>query len=93
MMHNGVWKGKRIFSSEYINKALSPSQTNQNYGYLWWLNTDKKMIEVPQSVFYANGFGGNYIVVDREHDIVIVTRWLDQNYLDDIIALTIKAIK
>lgn len=32
---------------------------------------------VPKHVYYAAGFGGNFIVVDEQRDLVIVTRWLE----------------
>ena len=45
---------------------------------MWWLNKGSRSVsEAPQSAFYASGFGGNYIVVDQENDLVIVTRWLE----------------
>lgn len=91
MQHNGIWNGKRILSEDYIKKALTPSKTNENYGYLWWLNTDKKLSGVPQSVFYANGFGGNYIIVDKVNQLTIVLRWIDGEIIDDVISLAIKA--
>ena len=93
MQHDGVWGGKRILSQDYIQSALKPSKTNQNYGYLWWLNTDKKLNGVGPDVFYANGFGGNYIIVDKENKLTIVLRWIDGEYLDDVIAMAIKATK
>ena len=30
----------------------------------------------PASAFWAAGFGGNFVYVDREHDLVIVLRWV-----------------
>ena len=30
-----------------------------------------------EDVFYAAGFGGNFIIVDRKNDLVVVTRWLE----------------
>ncbi len=52
------------------------------YGYMWWLNTGKQPLpSASESVYYAAGFGGNYIVVDQENDLVIVTRWLEPSQL------------
>ena len=43
---------------------------------MWWLNTDRQRIpSAPESAFYAAGFGGNYVYVDQENDLVIVLRW------------------
>ena len=75
---NGRWKGKQIISEDWIEQAVQPSAANESYGYLWWLNKGVRKIEgISESIFYAAGFGGNYIIIDREHDLVIVTRWLE----------------
>jgi len=75
---NGTWAGQQIISEDWIQQAIQPSTANASYGYLWWLNKGERKDEgVPGTVFYAAGFGGNYIIVDREHDLVIVTRWLE----------------
>ena len=45
---------------------------------MWWLNKGPRSVaEAPEDAFYATGFGGNYIVVDQDNDLVIVTRWLE----------------
>jgi len=87
-MRNGRWKDEQILSSEWIEMSLRPSPANPSYGYLWWLNQGRRTMEsVPGSVFYASGFGGNYIVVDRENDMVVVTRWLEPSRLADFLKL------
>ena len=49
-----------------------------HYGYLWWLNTARKIVpSAPASSFFALGSGGNVIWIDPDHDLVVVTRWLD----------------
>jgi len=74
----GNWKGDQLISREWIEMARQPSPAHESYGYMWWLNKGARTIaEVPQSAFYASGFGGNYVVVDQENDLVIVTRWLE----------------
>jgi len=30
-----------------------------------------------ENIYYAAGFGGNFIVIDKENDLVVVTRWLE----------------
>ena len=44
---------------------------------MWWLNTNKRQLPAaPEKSFYAAGGGGNYVWVDREHDLVVVIRWI-----------------
>lgn len=38
----------------------------------------KAMPDAPAGAFWAAGFGGNCVYVDREHDLVIVLRWLPE---------------
>ncbi|MBN4083036.1 serine hydrolase [bacterium AH-315-A23] len=84
-LNDGVWNGKRLISSEWISKAITPSQPNINYGYLWWLNKkgNRHWEGLSENIFYAAGFGGNFIVIDRENDLVVVTRWLQPSKIKE----------
>jgi CubicO group peptidase (beta-lactamase class C family) len=92
-MHNGSWDGKQLLSSEIISKALVASKANESYGYMWWLNRgDRKWKNVPEYVFYAAGFGGNFIVVDREKNLVVVTRWLEPSKIGEFMNLLYQSL-
>ena len=81
-LRDGKWNGKQLVSKEWIDKVQVSSEANESYGYMWWLNKGDRMMEgVSPSIYYAAGFGGNYIVVDKENDMVIVTRWLEPRML------------
>lgn len=78
----GNWKGEQILSKEWIEMATQSSPAFESYGYMWWLNKGMRSVtEAPQSAYYASGFGGNYVVVDPENDLVLVTRWLEPSRL------------
>lgn len=85
---NGNWKGDRIISEEWIDMATRPSPAQESYGFLWWLNQGARSVpEAPASAFYASGFGGNYIIVDQENDLVAVTRWLEPSRLVEFLLI------
>ena len=67
-LRKGKWEAEQLFTEEWIRMVTEPSPANESYGYMWWL-TD--------NVYYAAGFGGNYIIICPDHDMVIVTRWLE----------------
>ncbi|MFC2157664.1 serine hydrolase domain-containing protein, partial [Acidobacteriota bacterium] len=72
----GNWKGQQLFPEEWIDWATTPAEAHPGYGYMWWLNTDRKNLkDVPEYVYYAVGTGGNYVVVDEKNDLVVVVRW------------------
>jgi len=75
-LRDGKWRDKQLISKEWVDAMRVPAQAKSDYGYMWWLNTNKRQIaEAPASSFYAAGFGGNYIYVDQDNDLVIVLRW------------------
>jgi len=78
-LNNGVWNNETIISKEWISKAVTSSKPNANYGYMWWLNKSGKRYweGLSENIYYAAGFGGNFIIIDKDNGLVVVTRWLD----------------
>ena len=92
-LRNGKWKDQQLLSENWINAVQQSSVTNKNYGYLWWLNTDQAWKGISPKVYYAAGYGGNYIIVDKEHDLVVVARWMDDGKVADVLRLIIQAVE
>lgn len=93
-MNNGKWHNKELISESLIKEAMQSSKTNPNYGFMWWLNSegDRHMNQLDKDIFYAAGFGGNFIVVDQKNNMVIVTRWLEPSKIEDFLNLVYKNI-
>jgi CubicO group peptidase (beta-lactamase class C family) len=90
-LRNGKWKSQQLLSEKWISAVQQPSTANKNYGYMWWLNTDERWKNISPKIYYAVGFGGNYIIVDKEHDLLVVTRWMDDAKVADLLHLVLKA--
>jgi len=93
-LNNGTWKSEQIISESWIKKATSPSKPNVNYGYMWWLNNKGKRHwkGLSENIYYAAGFGGNFIVIDKENDMVVVTRWLEPSKIEEFMQLVSKGL-
>lgn len=93
-LRKGNWNGKQLISEKWVEMVQQPSNANESYGYMWWLNKGSRQIEgVPNTIYYAAGFGGNYIVVDEKHDLVIVTRWLNPPNMGEMVKLVIDSME
>lgn len=92
---DGQWDGQQIISSEWITQATQSSPANESYGYMWWLNKGPRKWEqvADESIYYAAGFGGNFVVIDKQHDLVIVTRWLEPNKIGEFVDLVLKSVE
>lgn len=88
-LNNGKWMDQQIISEAWIQKAIEPSIPNVNYGYMWWLNKkgNRHWEGLSESMYYAAGFGGNFIVIDRENSVVVVTRWLEPNKIGEFMTI------
>lgn len=94
-LNNGKWKNEQLISKEWIVKAIEPSLPNVNYGYMWWLNKkgSRHWEGLSENIYYAAGFGGNFIVIDKENDLVVVTRWLEPNKIGEFMRKIALAVK
>jgi len=91
-LRNGLWDEKRLLSAEWIQKMTRSSKNNISYGYMWWLNKGKRKWEnLPENIFYASGFGGNYIVIVPDYELVIVARWLDSSKIGELVRKIVQA--
>ena len=94
-LNKGAWNGKQLISQDWIEKATVSSPAQVNYGYMWWLNkkgTSRFWEGVPENVFYAAGFGGNFIVIVPDEELVIVTRWLEPSQIGSFVKGVLDAL-
>lgn len=91
-LRQGKWKDQQLLSSKWVKDAHRSSVPNKDYGYMWWINASKKWKNVSPDIYYAAGFGGNYIVIDQEHDLVVVTRWMDDSTMGDFMDLVVRSV-
>jgi len=76
-LNRGVWDGERLIPDAWFDQLREPTEARPDYGYMWWLNTDRERIpSAPENAYFAAGFGGNYIYVDECNDLVVVLRWI-----------------
>lgn len=84
-LRNGKWKDKQLISEKWIQMLRVPSKAKPNYGYMWWLNNEY--------IFSAVGFGGNYVTVDQQHDLVVVARWLEPSTANKLLMMVLDSVR
>ncbi|GAC1420044.1 MAG: serine hydrolase [Flavisolibacter sp.] len=94
-LHKGNWAGKQLLSQHWLTQSLTPTPVQKGYGYMnFFLNTDRKYFpSAPASAFIHMGNGTNLIYVDPDHDIVMVVRWIENNFVDGMIKKMLSALK
>ncbi len=93
LLRRGRWGDRALLSERWIAMAETPTPIRPVYGYLWWLNTDRgRYANAPASSVFALGAGGNMIWIDREHDLLVVARWMDGRATNEFIGRVLAAI-
>jgi CubicO group peptidase (beta-lactamase class C family) len=94
ILRRGNWNGKDIISANWIKMATTPTTIGQDYGFLWWLNTQgKQWPDAPRNSFAALGAGSNTIWIDPEHDLVVVWRWHRDRSANEFFKKILAAVK
>ncbi|MEQ1753023.1 MAG: serine hydrolase [Micropepsaceae bacterium] len=89
-LRGGAWNDKQIVPREWVNVGRTPTLASRGaYGALFWLNavnpnTGRNAISsrLPEDMFMARGFGGQFIAIIPSRDAVIVM--LNAAYGDDV---------
>jgi CubicO group peptidase (beta-lactamase class C family) len=62
------------------------------YGYLVWLNQDRRIFpSAPASSYFAIGAGGSFTWIEPELRLAVVVRWLNPAFADRFFGLVLKA--
>ncbi|MFN2437631.1 MAG: serine hydrolase domain-containing protein [Chitinophagaceae bacterium] len=93
-LHQGAWNGKQLISQQWIKQSVTPTSAQPTYGYMnFFLNTNKKYLSnAPASAFVHVGNGTNIIYVDRDHDLVMVVRWIENNAINEMVKKVLEAV-
>jgi CubicO group peptidase (beta-lactamase class C family) len=90
----GRWGGRQLLPPGWTDEIRRPCPINPEYGLLWWLNTGRRQFSgVPESVYAARGAGSNVLVIDPDHDLVIVVRWIDKAHIDGLLGRLLAAVQ
>jgi CubicO group peptidase (beta-lactamase class C family) len=77
-LRGGEWNGRQIVSREWVEASTAPvvpdvapenDRSDPGYGYQWWVPDAENGAT---RVFAGNGYGGQFVLVSPEHDIVAV---------------------
>ena len=70
MLGQGTFEGRQVFSRESARRMTAKSQPFRDYGLLWWI--DYKPTETSGGLIAAHGWGGQYIAILPEKNLVAV---------------------
>ncbi|MGG0188323.1 serine hydrolase domain-containing protein [Bacillus rhizoplanae] len=74
-LQNGYWNGQQLVSSSWIEQSHQERFTTYEhigaYGYHWWV-LDQSNFNMPYHTYFAMGYGGQYIIIVPQLELVAV---------------------
>lgn len=85
MLRKGNWDGKQVIPEDWVEESTRPHSDarlygSDAYGYMWWVAEDghkyKHMpgVNLEEGTYSARGYGGHYIFVIPDRNMVVVHR-------------------
>lgn len=93
LLDDGMAQGKRILSAEWLQEMRQPCGIAPYYGYLIWLNHERKIFPgLPASSYFGIGAGSSFTWVEPERRLVVIVRWLEAAHANDLFAQVLQAV-
>lgn len=93
IQRGGRWGRQQLLAADWIAELARPCPLNPQYGLLWWLNTERRLFpDAPQSALAARGAGSNLLLVDPEHELVVVVRWIDRSAVEGFVKRVLASV-
>lgn len=72
-LKNGNWNGEELFTKDWVDYVTTPTNTSGGiYGAQFWLNSNGGFKDVPNNMYYADGYQGQRVYVLPNEEMVIV---------------------
>ena len=102
-LNNGVWKGEQILPDNWLVQTITPATADKrkHYGFQFWLNgldkndpAGKWYPDVPDDMFFCDGYGGQGVYIIPSKKLVVVRLGLhvieENKFLKEVIAAVAK---
>ncbi len=81
ILQDGMWQGTQVVPTDWVAASTIPSAPTQpgkiGYGYQWWMPVGSG-----PGQFMGRGIYGQYLYIDKQAGVVIVTTGADRQFRD-----------
>ncbi len=93
LLDEGMANGRRVLSADWIRRMRTPCPIAPYYGWLVWLNHERKVFpSVPAESYFAMGAGSSFTFIEPSRRLVAVVRWLNSAHADEFFGKVLEAV-
>mgnify|MGYP000855846541 FL=1 len=83
-LNKGNWNGEQIMSEDWVKYTATPTNGSEGvYGAQFWLNAGGHMKDVPNDMFFADGYQGQRVIIIPSKELVIVRLGVNYSQLEE----------
>jgi len=93
-LHDGNWNGTQIINKSWVDFVKTPTNTsNGDYGGHFWVNQGLHFPDVPKTMYYADGYQGQFVFIFPTKNLVIVRTGLsgEKTHINELLKDVLKA--
>ena len=92
LLDDGKANGRQVVSAEWIRRMRTPCAIAPFYGYLTWLNRERRIFsKVPASSCFGIGAGTSFTWIEPERRMVLAVRWIDADHANEFFGKVLEA--
>jgi len=93
MLAHGQAQGATVISAGWMQRMQNPCALAPFYGYLVWLNHERKVFpSLPSSSYFGMGAGGHFTLVEPHAGLVAVVRWINPDRANEFFGKVYRAV-
>jgi CubicO group peptidase (beta-lactamase class C family) len=93
LLDDGRVGDRQVVSAGWIARMRLPCTIAPFYGYLIWLNNERRIFPAaPASSYFAIGAGSSFTWIEPERKMVLVVRWINADYANDFFGRVLQAM-
>lgn len=93
LLDDGRVDDRQVISREWMQRMRTPCAIAPFYGYLVWLNHERRVFpSVPASSYFAIGAGSSFTWIEPVRRWVVVVRWIDADHADGFFGRVLAAL-
>ena len=83
-LNGGAWNGQQIIPEWWPDFVSTPAKGSEGgYGAQFWLNRHSKLKDLPQDLYFADGFHGQRVFIIPSMELVVVRLGLSKDEEED----------
>ncbi len=83
-LNKGRWNGIQLLTEKWVTYTVTPVEPSKGkYGAQFWLSTPTEFPDIPQDMYFADGFQGQRIFIIPSKDLLVIRFGLSSQGIPD----------